>query len=57
MYAPDDHGAIAKMPSQNILNVDDMKLFTDVMQEEFEKGNAEKKEEFKRQMMEKLGVI
>jgi hypothetical protein len=40
------------MPTLNALNVEDMKLFTDVMQEEFEKANAEKKQEFKKRMME-----
>ena len=34
-----------------------MKLFTDVMQEEFEHANAEKKQVFKKRMMEQLGVI
>lgn len=57
MYAPGDSGEIAQMPSLNLLNVEDMKLFTDVMQEEFERANAEKKMEFKRRMMEQLGVI
>jgi hypothetical protein len=37
--------------------VEDMKLFTDVMQEEFEHANAEKKQVFKKRMMEQLGVI
>ena len=57
MYATGDSGEIAQMPTLNLLNVEDMKLFTDVMQEEFEKGNAEKKTEFKKRMMEQLGVI
>ena len=52
MYAPNDSGEIASMPTLNPLNVEDMKLFTDVMQEEFEKANAEKKQEFKKRMME-----
>jgi hypothetical protein len=35
----------------------DMKLFTDVMQEEFQAANAEKKELFKKKIMEQLTVI
>jgi hypothetical protein len=34
-----------------------MKLFTDVMQEEFQAANAEKKELFKKKIMEQLTVI
>jgi len=34
-----------------------MKLFTDVMQEEFENANAEKKQIFKKRIMEQLGTI
>lgn len=34
-----------------------MKLFTDVMQEEFQAANAEKKEAFKRKIMDQLGII
>ena len=57
MYAPGDSGEIASMPTQNPLNVEDMKLFTDVMQEEFENANAEKKQVFKKRIMEQLGMI
>lgn len=39
------------------LQVSDMKLFTDVMQEEFQQANAEKKEVFRKKMMEQLGGI
>lgn len=45
------------MPTQSALNVEDMKLFTDVMQEEFENANAEKKQVFKKRIMEQLGAI
>jgi hypothetical protein len=31
MYATGDSGEIAQMPTLNLLNVEDMKLFTDVM--------------------------
>lgn len=34
-----------------------MKLFTDVMQEEFQQANADKKEAFKKKIMEQLTVI
>lgn len=57
MYASGDSGEIASMPTQNPLNVEDMKLFTDVMQEEFENANAEKKQVFKKRIMEQLGMI
>lgn len=57
MYATGESGEIAQMPTLNPLNVEDMKLFTDVMQEEFESANAEKKQIFKKQIMEQLGVI
>lgn len=39
------------------LQVSDMKLFTDVMQEEFQQANAEKKEVFRKKIMEQLGGI
>jgi hypothetical protein len=45
------------LPEVSPLNVADMKLFTDVMQEEFQQANAEKKEIFKKKIMEQLGVI
>lgn len=45
------------LPEVSPLNVSDMKLFTDVMQEEFQQANAEKKEIFKKKIMEQLGVI
>ena len=57
MYASGDSGEIASMTTQNPLNVEDMKLFTDVMQEEFENANAEKKQVFKKRIMEQLGMI
>ena len=57
MYATGESGEIAQMPTLNPLNVEDMKLFTDVMQEEFESANAEKKQIFKKQIMEQLGGI
>jgi hypothetical protein len=40
------------LPEVSPLNVSDMKLFTDVMQEEFQQANAEKKEIFKKKIME-----
>lgn len=57
MNAPADSGEIALMQTVHPLSVEDMKLFTDVMQEEFEHANAEKKQVFKKRMMEQLGVI
>ncbi len=57
MNAPADSGEIALMQTVHPLRVEDMKLFTDVMQEEFEHANAEKKQVFKKRMMEQLGVI
>lgn len=57
LYLSGDSGEIAQMPSLNALSVEDMKLFTDVMQEEFDSANAEKKLQFKKRMMEQLGVI
>lgn len=57
MNAPADSGEIALMQTVHPLRVEDMKLFTDVMQEEFEHANAEKKQVFKKRMMDQLGVI
>ncbi len=57
MFASGDSGEIAEMQTLNLLSVEDMKLFTGVMQEEFESANAEKKHVFKKRMMEQLGVI
>lgn len=53
----DKDDKILKMSTEHLKPVSEMKLFTDIMKEEFERSNAEKKAEFKRAMMQKLGVI
>jgi len=45
------------MRSLDLKQVVDMQLFTDIMKEEFEKANLARKEEFKADIMQKLGVI
>jgi len=45
------------MGTEYLKPVSEMKLFTVILKEEFERANAEKKAEFKKIMMQKLGVI
>ena len=45
------------MPTEHLKPVSEMKLFTDIMKEEFEQSNAERKAEFKKAMMQKLALI
>lgn len=52
---PSDEMSI--LPEVNPISPNDMKLFTDVMQEEFQQANAEKKDQFKKKIMEQLSVI
>jgi len=45
------------MAAEHMKPVSEMKLFTEILKEEFERANADKKAVFKKKMMEKLGVI
>jgi len=55
MPNPTDEMAVLK--EEQARNVQDMSLFTDVMQEEFQQANAEKKKQFKDEVMVKLKDI
>lgn len=49
--------ALDKMDVEEITSVTEMKLFTEVLKEEFERSNNERKFQFKKLMMTKLAVI
>jgi hypothetical protein len=55
IVAQDD--AIIQMKNLELKPVSEMMLFTDIMKEEFEKANQVRKETFKKDMMDKLGIL
>ena len=54
---PTGNDEMSMLQELSPMPVQDMKLFTDVMQEEFQQANAEKKDLFKKKIMEQLHII